>query len=95
MKKEFNIKLNPKNVLLGLLVVYSLFASFMWYDEWDARENLSPHIDYYIERIGEHNMENLKIRQENTHLYLYNHELEGEVKILESEIKILKIKNKI
>ena len=63
MKKEFNLKLNPKNILLGLLVVYSLFASFMWYDEWSARESCHRRWTEGYDEASELRMENIELNQ--------------------------------
>ncbi len=64
MKKEFNIKLNPKNVLLGLLVAYSLFTTYMWYDEWDARENCHDLTSETYDELGELRMKNIELKQQ-------------------------------
>ena len=61
MKKEFNIKLNPKNVLLGLLVAYSLFTSFMWYDEYSHNKTIQR---MYSDDYARLNLENIELKQQ-------------------------------
>ena len=63
MKKEFNIKLNLRNLLLTSLVVYSLLTTYMWYDEWDAREYFMDWKKELREESGELRMENTELRQ--------------------------------
>jgi len=64
MKKEFNIKLNPKNVLLGLLVAYSLFTSFMWYDEYSHNKTLERLSLQDLDDNARLNLENTELKQQ-------------------------------